>query len=328
MMIPQPIIIDTDIGDDVDDAWALTTVLASPELDLVGVTTVSGDTTLRASLALKLLQLARKTEIPVAVGEEQALADWVEVIKRRKHQGQGVLKFDGSDPQNFHPLRASELSLKISHLYSQDLVLVAIGPLTNIACAILQDSSLVHRLKGIVMMGGGYRAWRNRKEHNFKLDPKAVEIVLRSGIPIKMVGYNVTEKCSFSWHRELQPMTAFNAPFVDALRRLTDIYLQSQLQKRELKWQKDGKLSHQRWLENPKTCLHDPLAVSTVIRPDLVEFAETEIYVNSRGVTKPIYIYKKLPDWSVKVEMAQKVSLTKLKKFLKPRWEKFFQSLV
>ncbi len=288
IMINQRIILDTDIGDDVDDAWALTTVLASPELDLVGVTTVSGDTTLRASIALKLLQLAGQTDIPVAVGRAQALADWVPLAHRRKHEGQGILNFDRSDPQNFHSLKASEFLLQMSHKYPKELLLVTIGSLTNVAEAILQDSSFVDHLKGIVMMGGGYRTWNNRKEHNFALDPKAVEIVLCSGISIKMVGYNVTEKCQFSSQKELHQMLAIKSPYVEALRSLTDIYLQHLSEKKEKRWHQKGKLSDAKWLANPKTCLHDPLTVATVIAPDLVDWVEIEIYVSHRGVMKPL----------------------------------------
>ena len=326
-MIPQPTIIDTDIGFDVDDAWALATALASPELDLVGFTTVCGDATLRASLTLKLLQLVGRSEIPVAVGENYALADWVEKFGRRENEGKGVLKFDDSDPQNFHPLKASDLIVEMSHRYPQNLILIAIGPLTNIACAIVQDSSLVHRLKGIVLMGGGYREWRNRKEYNFKLDPKAVEIVLCSGIPIKMVGYNVTERCAFSQRRELNSLTAFNSPFVRALRALTDVHFQLWIEEKRSRWEKTGKKSYKTWLDNPKTCLHDPLAVCTAIKPDLVEFVETEVFVGRTGITKPLSICKQKPTWSAKVDMAKNVSVKEFKNFLNLRLENFFKSL-
>jgi hypothetical protein len=153
-MTKQKIILDTDIGTDVDDAWALATVLGSPELDLLGVTTVYGDTALRASIARTLLILAGRADIPVACGQERPLPG-APAVYWPGHEGRGLLRFDGSDPQDFHPLPASDFIIEMSHRYAGELLLVAIAPLTNVAMALRRDPSLVRWLQGVVLMGGG-----------------------------------------------------------------------------------------------------------------------------------------------------------------------------
>ena len=248
----QTIILDTDIGDDVDDAWALATVLSYPELDLIGVTTVYGDTSMRGSIALKLLHLAGKSDIPVAIGERSINA------KTNPHKGKGILNFDGTDPSNFHSLSAKDFIIQMSHQYSGELLLVAIGPLSNIAQTIIEDPSIVDRLKGIVLMGGGFVSFNNRKEYNFACDPQAAETVLRSGIPLKVVGFNVTQHSRFS-HKEFNQMTNFpDVPFVQALRSLTDIYMQKRINKILAKPVDQRTKENENMLKNPFTIIVNP----------------------------------------------------------------------
>jgi purine nucleosidase len=325
MTTKQKIILDTDIGTDVDDAWALATALGSPELDLVGVTTVYGDTTLRGAMTRKLLMLAGRPDIPVAPGAEQPLPG-APSLYWLGHEGQGLLNFDGSDPQDFHPLPASDFIIERSHHYAGELLLVAIGPLTNVATVLQKDPSLVTRLRRVGLMGGGSRQWRNRNEQNFRADPKAAEVVLRSGVPVKMVGYNVTERCRFRW-RELTQMTAGQKPFVAALRALTDRYLHALQIEKEARWQRTGKASYQKWLADPCTWLHDPLTVATAANPTLVSFAATELSVNETGLTAPMHAWQTPPAWSATVEMGQKASGGEFKQFLQPRLQRFFATL-
>lgn len=304
---PVPLILCTDMGTDVDDAWGLTTALALEKrrlISLQGITTVSGKTVIRGSIALRLLEQAGRSDIPVAIGEEEPMVGGPPPLWEG-HEGRKILRFDGTDPIYFHPQRAPQFILQKSLEYA-NLLLLAIGPLTNIARAIENDPAFTRRLRGIVLMGGGYSSFNNRREHNFRSDPQAAEIVLRSGIPIKMVGHNVTRQCRFSW-KEFDQMTQIPKQLVSTLRGLTKVYLK--VKARDHTW------------------LHDPLAVVAAVHPQLVAFQTTQIYVNPRGTTTPVSMLKTPPAWSAEVEMAQKVSVREFKGFLKPLLHEYFQAL-
>lgn len=151
-------------------------------------------------------------------------------------------------------------------------------------------------------------------------------MVLRSGVPVKMVGYNVTERCRFSW-RELTQMTAGRHAFVSALRALTDRYLYAKRVEKEARWQRTGKASYQKWLANPCTWLHDPLTVATAANSNLVSFAATELSVNETGLTAPVHAWPTPPVWSATVEMGQKTSGGEFKQLLQTRLQRFFATL-
>src|SRR5262249_27868961 len=146
------IVLDTDIGSDVDDALALGLALASPELDLVAVTTVSGDTTVRARIAARLLALAGRADVPVYAGCSEPLGGgagfaWF------GHEGEGLL--DGARGA-VAPEHAVDALLRLFR--EQDgLELVTIGPLTNVAEALERDPALARRVVRLTAMGGWLR---------------------------------------------------------------------------------------------------------------------------------------------------------------------------
>ena len=176
------VVLDTDIGTDVDDALALALALASPELELVAVTTVSGDTTLRARIAARLLALAGRTDVPVHAGCAEPLGGtagfaWF------GHEGDGILD---RSRDAVAPEPAVDALLRLFR--EQDgLELVTIGPLTNVAVALERDPGLAGRIARLTAMGGWLRGVRHRRQPaaaGGRLQP-----VLRSGrVPARAVG--------------------------------------------------------------------------------------------------------------------------------------------
>src|SRR5262249_9526126 len=139
------IILDTDIGDDVDDAFALALALESPEIEIVGVTTAWGDTALRARMVRRMLLENGRAEIPVAEGIATASktnfsqADWAK-------GGPDEAKKDGA-----------AFLLNEIRKNPGEITVVAIGPLTNIGTAIERDAATFRKLKRVVLMGGSVR---------------------------------------------------------------------------------------------------------------------------------------------------------------------------
>ncbi len=193
----RKIIIDTDPG--IDDAMAIFYALASPELEVVGLTTVFGNTHVQLCTinALRLLEIAGRTDIPVAQGAHRPLAmDYL-----------GAADFvHGSDSQgNLHlppsatqPIAMDAVRFIIDQVMSApgEITLVPIGPLTNVAMAMLLEPRLAANLAGIVLMGGNAFCSGNTTpaaEANIHNDPEAADLVFGAACPIVMAGLDVTE---------------------------------------------------------------------------------------------------------------------------------------
>lgn len=195
---PRKIIIDTDPG--IDDAMAIFYALASPELDVVGLATVFGnaETSVCTDNALKLLEIAGRTDIPVARGVDEPL-----VVPYR-----GPVAFvHGSDGQGevFLPppttsalqINAAQFMVQTVHESPGEITLVAVGPLTNIATAMQLDPEFSSQLAGIVLMGGNAFVGGNASpaaEANVLNDPEAADIVFGADCQIVMAGLDVTEQ--------------------------------------------------------------------------------------------------------------------------------------
>ncbi len=149
MTSPIPIVIDTDIGADPDDALALVLALASPEVDVRGVTIVSGDVRWRARIATRLLGMAGRSDIPVFLGRG-------EPHQMSGAEGQGLLDLPYDGPE-----ATVETTPAVDWLLAESrrgpFHLVAIGPLTNVAAAIEEDREFAGRLLGLTVMGGSAR---------------------------------------------------------------------------------------------------------------------------------------------------------------------------
>lgn len=246
------IVIDTDIGDDIDDALAIVLALNSPELEVVGLTTVYKNTNLRTKLALQLLKAYGRLDIPVATGIGNPLfggtdtdsipCQWAEeyhdiALNCDQHAADFLIDQIRRDPQ---------------------VTIAAIGPLTNIACAVMKAPEVM-RQADIVIMGGMYSAFY--PEWNIMCDPEAAKIVFASGLKLTMVGLDVTLKCR---------LTEFD---VDRIKRTgtSEIEFLSRLLTQ--------------WMDSSKhlPILHDPLTIAYLSHPDLLEIAPKKISVECQG---------------------------------------------
>ncbi len=187
------IIIDTDIGTDVDDALAIAYAVRTG-LDIGLITTVHGDTALRARIAHKLTSKLLKTEIPVAAGERQPVK-------------QNFLYWSGQEGKNFvrgympPSIRHDGVEALIEKVeeHKHDVTVVSIGPLTNIAKALQRHPPLEGYINHIYMMGNVVDCEHlhlNYRAHNFKADPEAVDIVMESKIPKTII---TTDVCKKNW---------------------------------------------------------------------------------------------------------------------------------
>jgi len=226
---PIPIVIDTDVGADPDDALALMLALASPEVDVRGVTIVSGDVAWRARIATRLLGMAGRSDVPVLLGRGNPQ-------QMSGAEGEGVLDrpYDGPEA-TVDTTPAADWLLAESR--RQPFHLVAIGPLTNVAAAIEEDREFARRLLGLTVMGGlldertmpiawqraiherGMTAW---PDYNTMCDPAAALTVARCGIPVTWVPLDATMRAPL--RAAARGMLPAHHPLGAALGRMIDAW--------------------------------------------------------------------------------------------------------
>jgi purine nucleosidase len=268
------VILDTDIGTDVDDALALAVLLGSPEVELVGVTCVYGDVRLRVRMVRKLLRLAGRPEVPVYAGLEPPLLG-VRPVFWPGHEGIGLLEPEDEAllPEAEH---AVDYLLRITAEHPGELQLVAIGPLGNLALAIRRDPGFLARLAGLTIMGGVFRGpgrWNMRaNEHNIVSDPEAAQVVFGANPRCTLAPLDVT----------LQ--TVIRPPDVARIRGGGSAFALAIADQVE---------RYPRFNELGYTYLHDPLAVAMLLDPSLGRYEEMRIEVEtggrvSEGMTVPI----------------------------------------
>ncbi len=251
---PIPVIFDTDIGDDIDDALALALALQSPELDVKLVTTVVDDVNSRTRLAWKELGLFGRQDIALATGAAEPLLDPKYPDKAAQF---GVLTAADQPPASAWD-RAADRIIDTLMKSPVKMTLIPVGPLTNIALALKEEPRIKDKIERIVLMGGAY--YPPRREYNIYRDRIAAEIVFTSGIPIVGVGLDVTEKCKLQGS-DLDRLKNAHNPASDFLYKLIQL------------WQKDN--------PNAFPTLHDPLAVGVAVRASLVEMQSGSVHVET-----------------------------------------------
>lgn len=260
----QSIWIDTDIGDDVDDAFALALAALLPGLRLCGVSTVAGPVTQRAQLARLLLAAAGRPDLPVVAGSSTMRDGRAGPAKFSHapllaHRPAGANRLPSLPDAPYH--NAVDEILQCSHSCAP-LTLIAIGPLTNIAAALARDPTLATRVRLVAMagkLGLPYPDW------NIRCDPVAARDVLASGITATLVGMHVTMRC------KLRPEQVHRL-FAAALQNPAS--LQAVLARCVLAWR-----SWQRRLP----ILHDVLAVALAADPTLLRRAPRRVRVAAGG---------------------------------------------
>lgn len=251
---PIPVIFDTDIGDDIDDALALALALQSPELDVRLVTTVVDDVDSRSRLAWKELGLYHRHDVALATGAAQPFLDPQREDKAAQFR---LLAADDIVPEAAHR-RAADVIVETLMESPEKMTVIPVGPLTNIALALRLQPLIKDKIERIVLMGGAFRL--NYPEYNIQRDRVAAEIVFASGVPITAVGLDVTLKCKLQG-ADLDRLRAAHNPASQFLMKLIEL------------WQNS----------NPGQfpTLHDPLAVATAIRPHLVETQTGSVQVET-----------------------------------------------
>ncbi len=213
------LILDTDIGTDIDDAWALALCLASPEIELLGVTLVHADLDTRAKVALKMLKLAGRTDVPVYEGISDPLTEG----HGRYWAGHEGTDTDFSDIAGLSAKDgALDFIVDTVGKYPGEVVVAPIGPMTNIGAAIRKDRSTMRSVRRFAVMGATYVGDGPENvapEHNIRCDPLAAKIALESGIPATVVGLNVTNKVTI---RRDDVEAIKGTPFGDYLAAMTD----------------------------------------------------------------------------------------------------------
>ncbi len=260
---PRPIILDCDPGH--DDAIAMIMALATPQLDVLAVTTSAGNQTPDKTLrnALRILTLLGRTDIPVAGGAAKPLKREL-IIADNVHGESGL---DG--PELPEPafaaveLTAWELMAQQIQACEHPVTLVPTGPLTNIATFLLAYPHLKPRIERIVLMGGaaGVGNWTPAAEFNIFVDPEAADIVFRSGIPLTMCGLDVTHKAQIM-DEDVARMRAIDNPVAQCVADLLEFFV---IYHRDPKWGFDG------------APLHDPCTIAWLLKPEL--FTGQDCYV-------------------------------------------------
>jgi purine nucleosidase len=185
-----PLLLDTDIGSDIDDALCLTYLLAEPRCELLGITTVTGQPQQRAMLADAICRAAGRTDVPVRSGcdrpllfeQKQKLAPQAEVLGRWPHGDSSA------------PYEAVEFLRRTIRSRPGEVTLLTIGPLTNVGLLFAVDPEVPSMLRRLVMMGGCY--FQGRTEWNTSGDPIASALVFAGRVPeLAAYGLDVTLQC-------------------------------------------------------------------------------------------------------------------------------------
>ncbi|NQU07746.1 MAG: nucleoside hydrolase [Candidatus Abyssubacteria bacterium] len=277
---PKRIIIDTDPG--VDDALALILALRSPELKVEAITTVNGNASLKQATenALRVLEILKlPAPPPVVKGADRPLRrEPFPSVSVHGRDGLGEITFlknrrgeDRYPPPRLRPARkyAPELICELAARHEGELTIVTLGPLTNIALALTIDRRLTRRVKEIIAMGGAYAAPGNvtpAAEFNFFCDPEAAQEVIASGIPITLVGLDVTLQARLSRRALIEATkkkTRLNRFLRDSTGRVMNFYLERQGY--------DG------------FCVHDALAMMVAIDKSFVGTRRVHVDVETEG---------------------------------------------
>ncbi len=198
--MPIPLLLDTDIGDDVDDVFALLQAALHPDLSLRGVTTVLGETAHRARICKKMLELAGRPDVPVAIGRSHTLSD--RTRPPFEHSATGFVGPEGSDEWNALGARlekedAPDFLIESIRTAPEPPIMCTIGPVTNLAIAIQRAPDIVSKVRGFVFAGGRLGPDADRGNYNFGWDHEGVRTVLFCGGPMKIGTNDITEQVTF-----------------------------------------------------------------------------------------------------------------------------------
>ena len=286
--MPRKIIIDTDPG--VDDTMAIFLALCSPELDVVGLTTIFGNvhTELATKNALRLLSIAGRGDIPVAHGADDALTGDFEGPVPYVHGEDGQGDIFLPDPAGA-PIELSAAAFIIEQLRANpgEITLAPVGPLTNIALALRLEPRIVEWVDEVVLMGGNALVPGNASpagEANIRNDPEAADLVFGADWQVTMVGLDVTLRVHMA-PQHIADYATHGNPLSDHITRILPHYRNYF----EANYDAEG------------IFVHDSSAIAYLIDPDLFTLRRWPIRVGTqglgRGKTWPATGGRILPAW-------------------------------
>jgi inosine-uridine nucleoside N-ribohydrolase len=213
----EQFILDTDIGDDIDDAYALALIAVRPDVKLIGVTTTYGQTHERAQVAAKLLQVMGRKDVPVFAGRPGPAKiggqyGWAQGFQSPAIKSESAVDF---------------MKRSIDHAPGR-VTLIGIGALTNMGELVTRFPEVRSKIRRIVIMGGSVHAGYDVNgpavvEWNIRCDPKAAQEVFSSGVPIVMAGLESTTMMQLNIERR-RHIFAYGTPMTDALAALTVLW--------------------------------------------------------------------------------------------------------
>lgn len=276
---------------------AILVALRSPEVEVIGLTTIFGNvyTSLATRNALHLLEIAGRTDIPVAEGSHVTITNGTKL--RIADFVHGV---DGLGNQNFPPPKGKPIPLSApaflvqqANLYPRQLTVVALGPLTNIALAIQLDPAFAKNIGQIVVLGGAFSVNGNvnpAAEANIFGDPEAADIVFTSGADVLTVGINVTHQVMLT-DADRAVLESSNANFAQYLCKVLEVYFSY----------------HRDSYSTGGVYLHDPTALLAAVNPSLMTYTEGVVRVQTSGITRGLTIlynkqkrFGEMTEWSDK----------------------------
>lgn len=246
-----PLLLDTDIGSDIDDAVCLAYLLSEPRCDLLGVTTVSGQPRKRAMLADAVCRAAGQQDVPIRSGcddpllieQYQSAAPQAEVLPEWEHR------------EGFAPYEAVEFLRRTIRGRPGEITLLTIGPLTNAGLLCAVDPEAFGMLKRVVMMAGRYFSGE-RKEHNVNCDPIAAELAFAAdGPPVTVYGLDVTLQCRLPAE---ECRRRFRGGPFEVVRQMAEVWFR----------------------ERDRITFHDPLAAACIFEPGLCRYRDGRITVH------------------------------------------------
>ncbi len=252
----RPVILDTDIGSDVDDILALVMLAKAPGLNLLGITTVYGDTVHRARIAKATCEMLKRPEIEIVAGISKPLSG--RQIYWAGHEGEGIPNLETISVDT--SIKAEEYLAGKAEQFSGELEVLAIGPLTNIAKAIQLSGEFKRGVKHLYIMGGAF--WLDRPEHNIRCDVEAARVVFESGIPMTAIGLDLTLRVWMS-EKDVQQISALPNKLGETL---------------------EGQIrSWWAFRDMDKNNPHDPLAALAMLQPELFRFEQADVRIGGQG---------------------------------------------
>lgn len=269
-MKKRNVIIDCDPG--IDDSLALILALSSEELNIIGITIVSGNVHVNKGVknALKVLRLMNRLDIPIYIGEGNPLQREL-VVAEDTHGEDGLGETFIEEVEGGSVKKGAKNFILDAVIENKDVSIIALGPLTNLAEALQENPKVFNKIEEIVSMGGAFKSHGNCSpvaEFNYWVDPHSVRYIMKhSRVPFHMVGLDVTRECVLT-PNYIELLRQFNDEKADFIVEITRFYV-------DFHWQQERTLG---------CVINDPLAVLYFINREVCDGFEAYMDIVTEGI--------------------------------------------